>query len=342
MISDMRKRFNPKFNPLYEHAEVQLFLCSKDGKPAGRMAVAVDYRHNECHSSKSAQFGLFDCINDENVAFSLFDTATQWAKEKGMTSLQGPHPFSCLDESGLLIEGFDSCPMIHTPYNPNSYIRFFQQYGFNKEKDLVAYHFNPIREIPDRLREAVRKIKGRHNTKIRNIDMSKYEEDMMMVLDLYNKAWSDNWNFLPLTEKEMRFFTTEIRTFLSPDLVCILEVDGHPVGFGLAVPDFSQAFRHLGNGRLSPWGLLKLLYYSKKITAFRLIRLGLLKEYRFKGLDAVINFHLWEASKKHGFIDAELSLIPEDDLTCRNSIENLGAKMSKRYRIYSKKCSSEG
>lgn len=337
----MRRRFNPKFNPLYEHAEVQLFLSYRDGKPVGRIAAAVDYRYNEHHTTKTAHFGQFDCINDKDVAQGLFDAASQWAAEKGMTSLQGPHPFSCLDESGLLTEGFDSCPMIHMPYNPNTYIKLFEQCGFNKEKDLVAYHLDVIREIPERLRDAVRKVTTRYKTNVRNLDMSKYDDEMTMILDLYNKAWSDNWNFQPLTEKEMRFFAAEIRTFLSPDLVCILEVDGNPVGFGLAVPDLSQAFRHLGNGRLFPLGFLKLLYYSKKITAFRMVRLGVLKEYRSKGLDAVINFHLWEASKKHGFIDAELSLITEDDLAFRNSIENLGAKTSKRYRIYSKQTANE-
>ncbi len=337
VITDMENRFNPKKNPMFEHAEVQLFLAVKKEMIVGRIAAIIDYRDNEHHSEKKILFGYFDSIDDSHVARKLMDSVEEWGMEKGMDTLRGPASFTTTDESGLLVEGFDSCPMIHMPYNPSYYIGLMNGLHFKKDKDIVAYHLDVIKDIPDRLRLPAAKIQTRCKAIVRPIDMKCYDQEMATILEIYNKAWSDNWGFVPLTEKEMRHFAAEMKTFLVPDLVYIMEVEKKPIGFALALPDLSQAFRHLDKGRLFPAGIFKLLYYSKKITAIRMVKIGLLKNHRAKGLDAVLYLHMWEAAKKHGYIDAELSWIPEDDLALRHSVESIGAKTYKRYRIFTKK-----
>ncbi len=334
MISDMENRFDPRTNPFYEHAEVQLFNAFRDGEIVGRVAGIVNYKHNEHANEKIVFFGFFESIDDCEVSGNLLHAVQEWGLEKGMTYLRGPVSFSSNDEWGLLVEGFDSSPMVHMPFNPIYYTGLMDAAGMKKEKDVVAYHLDVIKEIPKRISESADKVLSRYGAKVRSMEMSHYDDEMRHIMEIYNSAWSGIWGFVPMTEKEIEHFANEMRSFVIPELVCILEVEGKMVGFAMAIPDLSQAFKHLPDGHLFPTGFFKLIYYSRKITAVRCMKLGILKEHRAKGLDSLMYLYLWEAGKKQGYIDAELSWIPEDDTPLRNNIESVGGKTYKRYRIY--------
>jgi GNAT superfamily N-acetyltransferase len=330
----MEGRFNPRTNPFYEHAEVQLFNAFRDNDVVGRIAGIINYKHNEHANEKTVFFGFFESIDDRSVSGALLDAVQEWGAEKGMSFLRGPAQFSSNEEWGFLVDGFDSSPMVHMPYNPIYYTGLMDGAGMKKEKDVVAYHLDVVKEIPKRIREPADKVMSRYDAKVRPIDMSRYDAEMRQIMEIYNSAWTGNWGFVPMTEKEIEHFAKEMHPFVIPGLICILEVGGKMAGFAMAVPDLSQAFKHLRDGHLFPDGFFKLIYYSRKITAVRCVKLGVLQEYRAKGLDSLLYLHLWEAAKKEGYIDAELSWIHEDNTPLRNIIESLGGKTYKRYRIY--------
>jgi len=332
---DMFAKFNPKKNPFFEHAEVQPFIAVENNKIVGRIAGIINYRHNEVHEEKAAFFGFFESENDVAISSRLLDTVCEWAKEKGMSFVRGPANFSSNDEWGLLVDGFDSSPMIMMTYNPKYYINLIEQSGFVKEKDLLAYILDATAEIPERLKRAYDIILKRTGVNIRTLRMNDFENEVKEIQFIYNKAWEKNWGFVPMTENEIQHLAQELKPVCDPDLVFIAEKDNNPVGFAMALPDYNQLLKPL-KGKLYPFGIFYLLLNKKKVTAGRLLTLGLIKEYRNTGIEALFYLKMWEAGKKKGYLEGELSWILEDNMPMRNGIEKVGGKVYKTYRIYRK------
>lgn len=341
LLLDEGKRFDPRRNPFFEHAEVQLFLAVQDGKPAGRICAHIDRIHNEFHREKTAFFGFFESVKSEEVARALLETAENWAKERGMERLRGPFGFNTNGFAGLLVEGFHSPPTLLMPYNPPYYASFLEGCGYRKAKDLLAFRIEIDKELHDRLRALLprlEKIAERAREKgfrVRSLNLRDFHGEVRRLREIYNEAWERNWGFVPLTEREFTEQAKELKQIVRPELAKIVELDGEPVGFGLAVPDFNEALKPV-RGRLLPFGIFRLLWASRKIQGLRLLTLGIKRRHRVRGVDALIYCELIREGLKLPYRSCECSWILEDNHRIIRAIELAGGRPYKTYRVYEK------
>lgn len=250
-----------------------------------------------------------------------------------MERLRGPASFSTNEECAMLIEGFDSPPAVMMPYNPRYYPALVEAAGFTKAKDLLAYHAHSsqmdMRHL-ERFSDAVLKREG---ATLRTLEKKRIFEEVDRFRSVYNRAWERNWGFVPMTDSEIDHMARSLKPVIEPGLVLFLERDGETIGFALALPDVNAAVKH-ANGRMFPFGLLKILYYSRKIALARVLVLGILKEHRGRGLDIPIYLALVRNAAKKGMHSGEMSWILEDNTAIRRPLERFGAKVYKRYRFY--------
>jgi len=332
LISEVKKHLDKKKNPFFEHAEAEYFLAFKNGKLAGRIAAVINHRHNEFHNENTGFFGFFECIKDQDTANVLFDTVKKMLKERNLDVIRGPMNFSTNDECGLLIDGFDKPPVIMMTHNPPYYKELIENYGFKKAMDLYAYYIdNP--KPPDKLKRGAELIKKRKKILIRSLNMKRFNEEIETIKQLYNSAWEKNWGFVPFTENEINHMADSLKSIVDSHLVLIAEIEGEPIGFSLTLPNINQALRKI-NGKLFPFGLIKLLYYFRKINEVRVLLMGVKKKYRKIGIDTLFIYETFKIGTGKGYNRGEMSWILENNLVMNNIMINLGAKRYKTYRIF--------
>ncbi len=336
LIKERRDYFNPQKNPFYEHSQIQLFLAIKDGRPVGRIAALINHNHNEYHKEKTGFFGFLETLPQYPIAQKLLDQARSWLKERGMEIMRGPMNFSTNDECGLLIEGFDLSPMIMMPYNPPFYQEFLEKFGLRKAKDLWAYLIDHSQQPPERMRRVAERVKEKEGLHIRQVNLKRFDGEVKLIKQIYNQAWSRNWGFVPMTDEEFDHLAKDLKKLVVPELVLIAEIDGEPAGFSMALPDYNQALKRV-NGKLFPWGLFKLLWYAKKIDAIRVLTMGVVHKYQKRGIDLVFYLETFDRGVEKGYKMGELSWVLEDNLLMNKALEDMGAKIYKRYRIYETK-----
>lgn len=332
LIGDTKKMLTK--HPFLQHGRTEYYLARRDGKMCGRIAYVVNDLHNETHEENIAFFGFFDCHDDHEVISELFAVVERRAKEDGFTALRGPANFSSNEEYGLLVDGFDSSPAVMMTYNPRRYIDHIEKQGYHKAKDLVAYYLdNP--NPPERVVNVAEKLAARKGVVVRTVNMKRFREEVDKVKIVYNKAWEKNWGFVPMTEAEVDHMAAELKPVLKPELLIIAEKGDEPVGFTMALPELNSALKH-ANGRLFPFGLLKLLYYARKVDMLRVLTLGLIPEYRRTGIDQLLYLRLFQGAHKLKITRGEFSWILEDNQPMRQALEKLGCNVYKTYRIYEK------
>lgn len=336
---DVKNNLDVKKNPFYSHSKIALWIAEKNGRIAGRIAGIINDNHNEFHKDKTGFFGFFDCINDKKVSRLLFDKASEFIKEYGMDTLRGPVSPSTNDECGLLIDGFDKPPVMLMPYNPEYYADLVEDYGFKKAKDLLAFWITPevvkdekMMSKLDRIAEMIIK---KENLTIRNLNLKDFDNEVQKVREVYNDAWEKNWGFVPMTVDEFKYVAKSLKLIADPDYIEFAEIDGHPVGFSLALPDVNQAIKGL-NGKLMPFGFIKFLLNKKKINQLRVLIMGLKKDYQKKGIDAIFYRNIIKAGYRKGLKGAEISWILEDNYAMKQTTEKLGASVYKTFRIFDK------
>jgi len=339
LIFDVRKNLDPKRNPFFQHAEMEMFLAEKDGKLVGRIAAIKNDNHNKFHKDKAGFFGFFESIDDEEVSDLLLDTACEWVKSKGFDEILGPVNPSTNDECGLLIDGFDSPPVFLMTYNPKHYQAKIEDFGFEKAKDLYAYYIPSEvinnRKVMDKLERMAELIKKRNDVTTHKLNMKDLSNEVRKIEEVYNSAWETNWGFVPITTAEFDYLAESLKMVVDPDLVMFAEVAGKPAGFTLSLPDFNQVLKKV-NGRLLPFGFLKILTGKKKIDFLRVIIMGVKPEYQKKAIDSVFYLETIKNGNKNGYTGAEISWVLEDNMPMRMTAEKLGAHIYKTYRIYRK------
>lgn len=329
----MKEQFSVK-NPFFRHADVRYFIARKARKTVGRIASVINWRHIDLHREEAGFFGFFESVDDREASDGLLDAAAGVLRDNGMTIMRGPMNFSTNEECGFLTEGFERPAMLMTPYNPPYYAALMEGYGMMKAKDLFAFIHDVRESLPEKiLRVAL--IAEKRGISIRPVDKKKFHEEMMVFQDVYNSAWEKNWGFIPLTDEELRHLGEKLKQIAVPELTLIAEDDGKPVGFMGLLPDFNYVLRHMG-GRINPLTLAKALYYSKKITDLRLLLLGIKKEYRNKGVDALLFREGFVGVRKGGYKRVEFSWILEDNIAVQRLVEMIGGRLYKQYRIYEK------
>jgi hypothetical protein len=328
-----KELFDRRKHPFHAHAEVQCFLARRNGNAIGRIAAIQDHNYNSFHQQQAGFFGFFECVDELPVASGLFGAAREWLGQKGARVIRGPVNPSTNYECGVLVEGFDSSPQVMMPYNPPYYDALIQNAGLRKAKDLYAYHVTTDDVAIDRAQGVAIRSAEANGIQIRPIRMKAFEEDVELVWNVYNSAWSRNWGFSPVSRDEFLFMAHDMKTILEPELVLLGEVRGKVVGFALALPDINLALKY-ANGRLLPLGLLKILYHKRSIHSLRVLVLGVLEEYRTVGVAAGFYAELFRRGTRLGYREGEMSWTLEDNTLINRSIEALGGRRYKTYRIY--------
>jgi hypothetical protein len=336
LISERKAFFSRKKNPFYRYAKVQLFLAVYQGEVLGRIASCVNFTHNQFHQEKVGFFGFFESIQNYDVAYRLLKVAMIALKRAGMEMMRGPVNFSTNHDVGLLVDAFDQPPVLMMPYNPSYYVEYFERFGLTKEMDLLAFRMTQENAPSERLQKIVERVRSRSGATFRKVDLSDFDNELSRALKIYNDAWEDNWGFVPLHEDEFAHVGKDMKQILDPDLLLFAEIDGEPVGFALALPDINQVLIKL-NGRLLPFGLLRLLWDTKirnKIDQVRVLTMGVVKEHQKRGIDTVFYLDLFNNGTAKGYHTAELSWVLETNKLMIAVAESLGAQRYKTYRVY--------
>ena len=337
LIGERKKFLDAQVNPFFEHAEAEYYLAlHADGTPAGRIALVLNSRHNEFHSEKIGFFGLFESVNDQKVADLLLDIAYAWCQAKGLHSMRGPFNLSTNHECGLLLEGFDTPPVMGIPYNLPYYQSLFEQWGLRKARDLISLKLDIV-EIPTYLDRAVSRLAKRTRFTMRPFRMDRFEQEVDIMWDIYNEAWNHNWGFVPMTQREFKFSAEEMKPIVRPEFCLFAEVEGEPAGFSLTLPDVNQVLINM-DGRLFPFGWARFLWGKSKINAFRVLALGVKKKFRRLGIDACLYHETYKQFLASGIRWCDMSWVLEDNLDILRPIERIGGYSYKRHRIYERDC----
>jgi GNAT superfamily N-acetyltransferase len=328
---DERARLAPA-HPFFAHAEARLFLARRDGAVVGRVAAIVNRLHLARWGDGAGFFGFFEAVADQAVAEALMGQVTAWLRTRDLSAVRGPVNPSTHDECGLLTDGFDRPPCLLMPYNPAYYPALLEGMGFRPIRDLVSYAVEVPRTLPDRVELVARAAEGR-GIRARSLDSRRLPAEVEVIRGIYNAAWGDNWGVVPLTAGEAASLASRLRAVLVPDLALIAERNGRPVGFMLILPDYNPAIRLL-RGRVTPWGLARFLWRSRRLEAGRLLALGVIPEARRQGVDALLYREALAAVRRRGYHRVEAGWILEENAVTRRAVERWGGRVVKRYRLY--------
>jgi GNAT superfamily N-acetyltransferase len=336
LIMERKAFLDRKRHPFYRHGDAMLFLAKRNGEIVGRIMASDDPRYNSLHQSNVGCFGLFESVDDVDVARALFSAANDWLRTRGRSEILGPIDYSTNYVCGLLIDGFEHPPTVLTAHNPPYYARLIEANGFQKEVDWYAWWLDPENAPFRRLRRLVEARAQKTLVEVRPINLKDLVGDSQRLASVFNEAWKKNWGFVPFTPAEAEHLAKEMRPIIDPRMTLIAEIDGAPVAFVICVPDINVALKHL-NGRLSrfglPIGLVKLLYYRTKIRVARFVALGVVEKYRRAGIAEMLVLQVLEEGARRGFC-GELSMTLEDNVLVNRFIEAMGATKYKTYRIY--------
>jgi hypothetical protein len=322
-------------HPFHEVADVRTWLAWRDGQAVGRIAGIINHVHNAKYHEKRGFFGFFESIDDPEVAHGLFDAVRQWQAEQGIEQLRGPVNPSLNYEVGLLIEGFDSPPTFMMTYNPPYYARLIESYGFGKTQDLYAFwgHVDMLSSLDKKLEFVVREATRRFDIRLRFMDRKRFKEEIDTFLHIYNASLEGTWGFTPLSPGEIQHMSGSLRQLIVPELTTAAEVDGRVVAAAFGLLDYNPRIK-LIDGRLFPFGFLRLLTRRKQIKRIRLISTNVLPEFQRWGLGVVILARLVPIALQWGIQEGEFSWVLESNHLSFKSLKRGGAKLTKTYRVY--------
>lgn len=335
-----REEHLSKKNPGTDHITWQAWVAIKEEKIVGRITAQIDTLHRELHGADTGHFGMIDAIDDPEVFSALFAAAEEWLRAQGARKITGPFSLNINQESGLLIEGFNTPPSVMMPHAKPYYAKGVEQQGYTKGIDLIAYwmkrtdlHFNPsLTKLMDRVRPQVT---------IRRLNRKKFAEEMQIVREIFNSGWQHNWGFVPFTEREFATMGDQLKFLVPDDMIHIAEIDGKPCAFIVGMPNINEAAADL-HGHLLPLGWAKLLW-RLKVSGVRTARvplMGVRAEYQFSRIGPIIALLLIEALrdpfKKRGIDALEMSWILETNTGMNNILKKIGAEPYKHYRLYEK------
>jgi GNAT superfamily N-acetyltransferase len=331
---ELKKKLDRMTYPFFEHGQAEFFVARRDGCVVGRIAAIKNDLHTATHHDDVGFFGFFECVDDQDVADALFTAAAGWLRSHGLQVMRGPLSYSTNEECGLLIEGFDSPPVIMMAYNPPYYARIIEAFGFRKAKDLLAYEATKDIVFPERALRLLELAKRELNITIRPFSRRFRRRDCATIRDIYHSVrGAGNWAFVPMTDREVDQLASELLRIGDPELVRIAEVDGGAVGFIVVLPDWNQALR-LARSSRAPFYLLRTLWYSRRIDTARVLVFGVRAEYRLQGIDIMLCHEAHVAGIRKGYRRVEMSWVLEDNVVVNQALRKLGGRVYKRYRLY--------
>ena len=333
---------NTKRHPFYKTADVELFLARREGRIVGRIMAILNRAHNEFHSERAGFFGFFEAENDQEAATALFAACGDWLRSRGAELIRGPMNPSTNYEVGLLVDAFDRSPAVMMTYNPAYYVELIEQCGLKKAMDMYAYYVDvDCYDSAGKLKRVADRLKVRDRISVRTVNLKRFKEEAELLRQIYNDAWSTNWGFVPVSGEEFDHLAKDMKQIVDPRVVLIAEqeVDGgppRPIAFMLAIPDVNRALKKI-NGRLFPFGLLKLLWHSRKIDFIRIVIMGVVKEHHNLGIASVLYDEIHSRAPNSGYPRGEMSWVLETNTLMNRAAELLGGRREKTYRVYEMK-----
>ncbi|MEX0979582.1 MAG: N-acetyltransferase [Gemmatimonadota bacterium] len=332
----VRDALDRRGNPFYRRAERELFLCLRNGRAVGRIAAILNPAHNDFHGDRAGFFGFFECVDDPDVATALFGAARSWLAARGMDRVLGPVNPSTNHDCGLLVDGFEHHPTFMTPWNPPYYAEMLAGAGFAPERDLLGYHMSVADgfAVPERFERLARRAMDRGSIAFRSLDLGRFREEIDTCWDIYNSAWEKNWGFVPFSREEFNHMAKDLKHLLHPDFAFIAEVDGEPAGFMLILLDYNHILKKIGNGRLFPFGIIRLLLGKKKLRSGRVMALGVKEQYRTRSIFPLFAWEAYRRGLELGVLEGEASWILEDNEAMNKPMRAMGARLYRRWRIF--------
>ncbi|MBN1465568.1 N-acetyltransferase [candidate division KSB1 bacterium] len=334
LIADQYKLFDKKNGTFFSFGQAELFMAFDGKEPLGRITAHIDFQYEKYRDDRSGRFGFFECVNDQYVADLLFDRAEEWVRAKGKKRIEGPYNFTLYDASGVLYEGFDSMPVVLLTYNPQYYNDLLVNGGFEKAIDWYAFM---VRDTVE-LRPSFKRIRERvlqQGIRIERLDMKKLDAAVQYIGPIFNEGWMDNWGHVPFTDGQLRDLRQELKYVVEPNLTYLAFLQDECIGFSLSAKDANPALKK-ANGRLFPFGLLRIMLEMRKIKRLRTIAMGVLKEHRHRGLDTLFYLNTIEEGIQMGYRESECSMIVETNQSMIAALERLDAERYKTYRFYQK------
>ena len=326
-------------NPYFAHGRWQGWIAWQGDRPVGRISAQVDELHRRHYGEKSGHFGFLECENNPDVMRALVAESERWLAQHQTEVITGPFNFSINQECGLLVDGFDTPPVIMMPHNPRWYAELLEQQGYAGVKDMYAYRINPDFTIP-RVMQSLLDRFGK-SVRLRGLNRKNFKQELETLRDIFNDAWSDNWGFVPFTREEFAELGTSLRLFVPDDFIRIAEYQGKAVAFIVILPNLNEVLHDL-DGNLFPSGVFKIIQALRKrrIRTGRIPLMGVRKELQNTPLGvalALLVIHnLRQPVIDRGIEDVELSWILEDNQGMRSILERAGSRLYKTYRIYRK------
>ncbi len=329
---------DPQKHPFYRHGAAVQYLARRGGRVVGRISVSDDPNYNAEHNANLGCFGMFETVEDPQVARSLLNAAARWLRARGRTSLIGPIDYSTNYPSGLLVEGFDTPQRVMMNHNPRYYAELLEGWGLEKAKDMYAWWFDADNPSLDDWVGRAERIAKRGGVTIRPVRLEDFKAEVARCMQVYNQTWEKTWGFVQMTPQEFCHMAHQLKQTAVPELLLLAEVAGQPVGFCVTLPDLNEAIRPI-NGRLTSWGLpiglVKLLRGMKRVQTARMAVLGVLPAFRKRGIAELMILRAFQHGKhKLGYKGAELGWTLEDNEMINRTVASVGANRYKRFRIY--------
>lgn len=337
LFLERKIHLSPKHNPYFQHAKSQAWVAWRGDVAVGRISAQIDDLALAQHHDATGFFGMLDAEDNQETFAALITTAEQWLAEQGMRRVRGPFNLSINEEMGLLIDGFADPPVFMMSHALPYYRERIEQCGYHKAVDTLAYLINPNFVAPPVMQRLLKMASER--VTVRTLDRSRFDEEIMLLRDIFNDAWSENWGFVPFTEAEFKELGQNLKFLLHDEYIQIAEVDGEAAGFIIGMPNINEAIRDL-KGKLFPFGWLKLIWRLKikGPASGRVPLMGVRKKFQNTRLGPGLAFLIIDAVRaelhKRGAHRLELSWILEDNAGMRNIIESIGGTAYKRYRVF--------
>jgi len=339
LLSERRNRLNPARNPFLAEAPVELFLARAGRQPVGTVAAFVDWHSVRHTGQRIGGFGFFECLPDYAIAQGLLTAACDTVRAWGMEGIRGPTNFGPNDEPGVLVSGADCPPAMLEAHTPPYYREFLERFGMSKDSDSYAWRV-PLqalargeRELPQQILRVFEAASRRRDVRVRKVRLEDWDREVDLACDLFNVTLRHLPDYVPTTRETFRHLAAQMRFLLDPDLALFAEVDGKVVGFVVAIPDFNYLLRRL-NGRLFPFGWLKVYWHRRRIDTVSFKLFGVLEEYRRRGIDVLLYLEAVRSAAAKGYKWLDGSLTSEANPTINRLAERLGAERYKHYRLY--------
>jgi len=337
LISGEMETLNPEKNPAYEHCDTKFLLAYNGKKIVGRVAGIINQRYNKQWNKRAVRFGWFEAVNDMEVTTGLINAIAGWALEQGMEKMEGPMGFTTFDRTGILVKGFEEMPTFAGVHSPPYYVEHLEKLGFGKEIEYVEYELTVPEQIPDKAIKISKLVAERYHLKLLQARTTReilpYAEQVFHVL---NEAYKPLFGFVPLSEKQIKYFVRKYFSFVRPEFTTVvLDQQERVIGFQISMPSLSRAFQR-AHGRLFPLGWLNLIRALRKPDRLDLMLTGILPEYQSKGVNSLYMVHLTGTAIAHGITYAESNSELEENFKMQSFWRHFESRQHRRSRIYSK------